>query len=64
MPQARAVGPSEQATVRNGMAPIKTVLTNARDRVQWVSAVRLEAGGQVQRWRVQALTGEVVEVAP
>ncbi|OYT93924.1 MAG: hypothetical protein CFE43_00890 [Burkholderiales bacterium PBB3] len=37
-----SVGPSEQATVRNGMAPVKTVLTNARDRVQWVSAVRLD----------------------
>ena len=37
-----SVGPSEQATVRNGVPPQKTVLTNARDRVQWVSAVRLD----------------------
>ncbi|OYU43087.1 MAG: hypothetical protein CFE44_20325, partial [Burkholderiales bacterium PBB4] len=37
-----SVGPNEQATVRDGMAPSKTVLTNARDRVQWVSAVRLD----------------------
>lgn len=37
-----SVGPNEQATVRNGVPPQKTVLTNARDRVQWVSAVRVD----------------------
>ncbi len=36
------VGPSEQASVQNGKAPVKIVLTNAKDRVQWVTAVRAE----------------------
>ncbi len=35
-----AVGPSEQATVQTGKAPVKVLLTNARDRVQWVTAYR------------------------
>ena len=35
-----AVGPNEQATAERGKAPVKTLLTNARDRVQWVTAYR------------------------
>jgi Flp pilus assembly protein TadD len=34
------VGPNEQATVVAGQAPVKRLLTNARERVQWVTAWR------------------------
>jgi len=36
------LGPSEQATVRHGQAPAKSVLAQAQDRVQWVNAVHLD----------------------
>ncbi len=36
------LGPNEQAIVRLGMAPSKSVLSQAQDRVQWVNAVRLD----------------------
>ncbi len=35
-----AVGPNEQGVVEAGKAPVKSLLTNARDRVQWVTAYR------------------------
>lgn len=34
------VGPNEQASVVPGQAPVKRLLTNARERVQWVTAWR------------------------
>ncbi len=34
------VAPNEQATVRAGQAPTKVLLSNAKDRVQWVTAYR------------------------
>ena len=34
------IGPSEQATVERGRAPVKALLSNAADRVQWVTAYR------------------------
>lgn len=34
------LGSNEQSTVRQGMAPTRAVLAQARDRVQWVNAVR------------------------
>ncbi len=34
------VAPNEQATVRAGQAPVKVLLSNAKDRVQWVTAYR------------------------
>lgn len=40
------VGASEQATVRPGEAPLKRFLSNARERVQWVTAYRPEP----RRW--------------
>ena len=40
------VGPSEQAVVVPGQAPVKRVLVNPRERVQWVMAPTLVA----QRW--------------
>jgi predicted Zn-dependent protease len=35
-----SVAPNEQATVRAGQAPTKVLLSNAKDRVQWVTAYR------------------------
>jgi len=35
-----SIGPNEQASALRGQAPTKTLLTNARDRVQWVTAYR------------------------
>lgn len=35
-----SVGGNEQGVVEAGKAPIKSLLTNARDRVQWVTAYR------------------------
>jgi Flp pilus assembly protein TadD len=35
-----AVGPNEQGVVEAGKAPVKSLLSNARDRVQWVTAYR------------------------
>lgn len=35
-----SVGPNEQAHAVAGRAPVKTLLSNARDRVQWVTAYR------------------------
>lgn len=35
-----SVGPNEQARVEQGKAPVKTLLSNAPDRVQWVTAYR------------------------
>lgn len=40
------VSPNEQGVVEAGKAPIKSLLTNARDRVQWVTAYRPAP----QRW--------------
>lgn len=40
------VGPSEQATVVPGQAPVKRLLVNPRERVQWVMAPELVPG----RW--------------
>lgn len=40
------VGPSEQATVVPGQAPVKRLLVNPRERVQWVMAPELLPG----RW--------------
>ena len=40
------VGPNELATVEPGRAPVKILLTNAKDRVQWVTAYRPAP----QRW--------------
>ena len=37
-----SVLPSEQATVEAGKAPVKRVLANATDRVQWVTALRVD----------------------
>jgi tetratricopeptide (TPR) repeat protein len=34
------VAPNEQATVQAGKAPVKVLLSNAKDRVQWVTAYR------------------------
>ncbi|OJU86980.1 MAG: hypothetical protein BGO13_03430 [Burkholderiales bacterium 66-5] len=45
--QGRAdVGPAEQATVVPGQAPVKRLLVNPRERVQWVMAPGLVAS----RW--------------
>lgn len=41
-----AVGANEQGVVEAGKAPVKSLLTNARDRVQWVTAYRPEP----RRW--------------
>lgn len=41
-----SVKPNEQARVEPGKAPVKTLLTNARDRVQWVTSYR----PQPHRW--------------
>ncbi len=35
-----SVGPNEQASVQRGQAPVKSLLANAKDRVQWVTAYR------------------------
>lgn len=40
------VGPSEQATVEPGQAPVKRMLVRPRERVQWVMA----SPGDVTRW--------------
>lgn len=40
------VGPNEQAVAEVGKAPVKSLLSNARDRVQWVTAYRPSP----QRW--------------
>lgn len=40
------IGANEQARAETGKAPVKTLLTNARDRVQWVTAYRPAP----QRW--------------
>lgn len=45
-----SVLPNEQARVEPGKAPTKTLLTNARERVQWVTAYR----PQPRRWLRQA----------
>lgn len=37
---AVSIGPNEQASAIRGQAPTKTLLTQARDRVQWVTAYR------------------------
>lgn len=36
------LGPSEQAIVRQGQAPVKSILAQAQDRVQWVNSVRID----------------------
>ncbi len=36
------LGPREQAIVRQGQAPVKSILAQAQDRVQWVNSVRLD----------------------
>jgi len=41
-----SVGTNEQGVVEAGKAPVKSLLTNARDRVQWVTAYRPAP----QRW--------------
>jgi tetratricopeptide (TPR) repeat protein len=41
-----SVRPNEQARVEPGKAPVKTLLTNAADRVQWVTSYR----PQPHRW--------------
>ena len=41
-----AIGPNEQARAETGKAPVKSLLSNARDRVQWVTAYRPAP----QRW--------------
>ncbi|MBL8381861.1 MAG: tetratricopeptide repeat protein [Burkholderiales bacterium] len=41
-----AVGANEQGTAERGKAPVKTLLSSARDRVQWVTAYRPTPG----RW--------------
>jgi tetratricopeptide (TPR) repeat protein len=58
-----SVKPNEQAHVEKGKAPVKTLLTNARDRVQWVTAYR----PQPHRWLAgfaipQALLGVVAAI--
>jgi tetratricopeptide (TPR) repeat protein len=55
------LGPSEQAIVRLGMAPSKSVLARAQDRVQWVNAVRLD----VQKYPdlAQSAHGEALQDA-
>lgn len=45
-----AVHPNEQAHVEPGKAPTKVLLTNARERVQWVTAYR----PQPNRWLLPA----------
>jgi len=35
-----AIGPNEQAVTEHGKAPVKSLLSNAADRVQWVTAYR------------------------
>lgn len=47
---AVSIGPSEQATALRGQAPTKTLLTNARNRVQWVTAYRPDP----RRWAPSA----------
>ncbi len=41
-----SVGPNEQARSEAGKAPTKVLITNARDRIQWVTTYR----PQPQRW--------------
>ncbi|WP_374346916.1 tetratricopeptide repeat protein [Chitinimonas sp.] len=50
------VGKNEQGRVENGKAPSKTLLTNARERVQWVTAYR----PQGRRW----LESDAVSLQP
>jgi tetratricopeptide (TPR) repeat protein len=45
-----SVGPNEQAIAERGKAPVKSLLSNARDRVQWVTAYRPAPS----RWLPQA----------
>jgi tetratricopeptide (TPR) repeat protein len=56
------VGPNEQAVAEAGKAPVKSLLSNARDRVQWVTAYRPSP----QRWLPDtppALSGVVQDIA-
>ncbi|RYF43427.1 MAG: TonB-dependent receptor [Comamonadaceae bacterium] len=46
------VGPSEQATVEVGRAPVKRILVRPRERVQWVLAHTIEPGRWVEFQRV------------
>jgi len=38
------IGPGEQATARTGVAPLKRLLQNPRERVQWVSSFTVDVG--------------------
>ena len=51
------VGPNEQAIALRGQAPTKSLLSQARDRVQWVTAYRPEP----RRW-VPLVPAELVQV--
>lgn len=53
------VGPNEQAVAVRGQAPTKTLLVQARDRVQWVTAYRPSP----RRWAPELLASVMPAVA-
>lgn len=57
-----AVGADEQGTLERGKAPTKRRVQNARERVQWVSAFRVDANDYAELRRGGRLAGDLAAV--